>query len=176
MKEEKIYYSIKDKLLKDESYAKIKDYSKERHRVMTYYEVGKMLFDAGKHYGEDIIGNYSKKLMIDVDKKFNKRTLFRIRQFYEMFSNEKVSIMSTQLTWSHYREILKFDDINVINFYLKLCVKNNLSVRELQIKIKNKEYDRLDEDTRNKIVNNDDLKLVDTVKNPILIRNTTDNY
>ena len=45
MQEEKIYDSIKDKLLKDESYSKIKDYSKERHRVLTYYEVGKMLLN-----------------------------------------------------------------------------------------------------------------------------------
>ena len=47
-----------------------------------------MLSEAGKHYGEDIIGNFSKKLIIDVDKKFNKRTLFRIRQFYEVFKEE----------------------------------------------------------------------------------------
>ena len=37
--------------------------------------------------------------------------------------------------------------------------------------IKNKEYERLDENTRNKIINNESVKLIDTVKNPILIKN-----
>ena len=39
------------------------------------------------HYVEDIIGKYSKKLMIEVGKKYNKRTLYRIRQFYNIFSS-----------------------------------------------------------------------------------------
>ena len=105
-KEKQLYNEIKNKLINDEVYSKVKDYSKERHRVITYFEVGKILFDAGKHYGEDIIGKYSEKLMIDIGKKYNKRTLFRIRQFYEIFSDEKVSPLATQLTWSHYTELL----------------------------------------------------------------------
>ena len=44
--------------------------------------------------------------MIEVGKKYNERKLRRIRQFYEVFSNEKVSTLWTQLTWSHYREVL----------------------------------------------------------------------
>lgn len=50
------YNDIKTKLIENENYAKIKDYSKERYKVQTYYEVGKMLNDAGKEYGENIIG------------------------------------------------------------------------------------------------------------------------
>lgn len=168
------YNSIKELLIDNELTKRVKDYSKNKSELYTYYNVGKLLCDAGKHYGEGILKKYSIMLNKDTVGKYNITKLKRIRQFYRII--EKGATMWHQLTWSHYREILKFDDINVINFYLKLCVKNNLSVRELQIKIKNKEYDRLDEDTRNKIVNNDDLKLVDTVKNPILIRNTTDNY
>ena len=68
------------------------------------------------------------------------------------------------------------DDINAINYYVNAVISNELTVRDLRKRIKNKEYERIDEDTRNKIVNNDDLKLVDNVKNPILIRNTTGNY
>ena len=50
------YDEIKEKLLKNEVYAKAKDYSKERNKVLTYFEVGKLLSEAGKEYNNDIIG------------------------------------------------------------------------------------------------------------------------
>jgi len=71
-----------------------------------------------------------------------------MKQFYKVFSDKKVSTLWTQLSWSHYRELLKFNDINIINFYLNISVNQNLSVRELSNKIKNKEYERLDEQTK----------------------------
>ena len=104
------YNEIKNKIIDNEIYSKVKDYSKERHRVITYYEIGKLLYKAGSKYGENIIDEYSKKLMIEVGKKYNKRTLFRMRQLYNLFREEKVSTMSTQLTWSHYSELLSFND------------------------------------------------------------------
>ena len=96
------YGEIKNKLVENEIYSKLKDYSKERHRVITYYEIGKLLSEAGKSYGDGIIEKYADKLVIEVGKKYNKRTLFRIRQFYETFKEQKVSTMSTLLSWSHY--------------------------------------------------------------------------
>ena len=95
------YNEIKQKLINNEIYEKVKDYSKERNRVITYFEIGKLLNEAGKHYGENIIGEYSKKLIIEVGRKYNKRTLLRMKQLYNTFSNEKVSPLVTQLTWSH---------------------------------------------------------------------------
>ena len=85
------YDEIKQKLIDNEIYGKVKDYSKERNRVTTYFEVGRLLSEAGSNYGEDIIGKYSKKLQVEIGKKYNRRTLFRIRQFYLIFSNAKVS-------------------------------------------------------------------------------------
>ena len=79
------YDEIKEKLLKNEIYAKVKDYSKERNKVLTYFEVGKLLSRAGKEYGKNIIGSYAKKLAIEVGKKYNCRTLFRMNQFYNLF-------------------------------------------------------------------------------------------
>ena len=73
------YDEIKNKLIDNEVYERVKDYSKERNRVITYYEVGKLLKEAGKSYGENIIGEYSKKLVIEVGKKYSERTLRRIR-------------------------------------------------------------------------------------------------
>ena len=62
------YEEIKNKIIDNEIYCKVKDYSKERNTVNTYYEVGKLLTEAGKTYGESIIENYSKKLLLDVGK------------------------------------------------------------------------------------------------------------
>lgn len=85
----------------------------ERHRVITYFEIGKLLNEAGSKYGEDIIGEYSKKLMSEVGKKYTKRTLFRMR-----------------LTWSHYTELLSIENKDRLLYYLKMSVKQNLSIRE----------------------------------------------
>ena len=164
------YNEIKEKLLKNEIYAKVKDYSKERNKVLTYFDVGKLLSEAGKEYGNDIIGQYADKLAFEVGKKYNRRTLFRMKQFYNMFSEQKVSTLWTQLTWSHLRELLSKNNINEINYYIKICNQRNLDVRSLRNVIKSKEYERLGEETKNKLATNKDLKLPDLVPDPILIK------
>ena len=78
--------------------------------------------------------------------------------------------MWTQLSWSHIRLLFSLD-INCINYYINITREQNISVRELETKIKNKEYDRLPIETKNKIVNNDNLEMNDLVPNPILIKN-----
>ena len=83
------YNEIKNKLIDNEIYCKTKDYSKDKNTILTYYEIGKLLSGAGSKYGNNIIEEYSKKLQIEVGKKYNKRTLFRMKQFYNVFSNEK---------------------------------------------------------------------------------------
>ena len=164
------YDEIKEKLLKNEIYAKVKDYSKERNKVLTYYEVGKLLSEAGKEYNNDIIGQYAAKLVNEVGKKYNVRTLRRFRQFYNIFSNENWSTLSTNLTWSHYVELLPLKDINKISYYIKICNQRNLDVRSLRNAIKSNEYERLSEETKNKLVTNEELKLPDLVPDPLLIK------
>ena len=166
------YNEIKNKIIDNEIYSRVKDYSKERHKVITYFEIGKLLNEAGGKYGDNIIEEYSKKLVIEVGKKYNKRTLFRMKQFYNMFCYEKVSTMSTQLTWSHYTELLPIKDKRKLLYYFNLCIDNNLDVRRLRDKIKSNEFERLPEDTRNKLINQDESNVVDFVKNPLLIRNS----
>ena len=58
------YNEIKNKIIDNEVYSRVKDYSKERHTLIMHYEVGKLLLEAGSAYGEDIIGNYSNKLKV----------------------------------------------------------------------------------------------------------------
>ena len=165
------YDEIKNKLIDNEIYNRVKDYSKERNKVITYFEVGKLLDEAGKHYGENIIKEYSLKLINEVGKKFNERTLRRIRQYYRVFCNKKWSPMATKLSWSHYTELLSIKDERKLNYYINISIKNNLSKRQLREKIKTNEYERLDEETKSKLINNEEYYVTDFVKNPILIKN-----
>ena len=165
------YNEIKNILIDNEVYSKVKDYSKERHKVITYFEIGRLLNEAGGKYGDNIIDEYSKKLVIEVGKKYNRRTLFRMKQFYNMFKDEKVSPLATQLTWSHYSELLSIKDINKLTYYINIAINNNLSKRELRERIKSNEYERLPIETKNKLIDEDIVEVKDLVPNPILIRN-----
>ena len=163
------YKEIKQELINNEITKRVKDYSENRSDLNTYYSVGKLLFEAGKHYGEGIIKEYSKKLTSELGKGYSERNLRNIRQFYKI--SEKWQTMSAKLSWSHYCEMLWFDK-NKFTYYVKICYEQNLSVRELKERIKNKEYERLDEKTKQKLINNEDPKINDLIKNPILIKNS----
>ena len=95
-----------------------------------------------------------------------------MRQFYLII--EKGATLRHLLSWSHYRILITLNDINEINYYILQICKLNLSIRELERRIKNKEYERLDEKARKKLVNNEESKVNDLIKNPILIKNTYD--
>ena len=95
-----------------------------------------------------------------------------MRQFYYVFSKENWSTLSTNLSWSHYSELLSIDNIAKINYYIKISIEQKLSVRQLRKKIKNREYERLDETAREKLITKEDTSLVDLIKNPILIKNS----
>ena len=163
------YEDIKKKLINNEINRKVKIYTINKSDLTTYYNVGKMLSEAGKCYGESIIKEYSKKLTNELGKEYGVSNLRRFRQFYLMI--EKGATLSHLLTWSHYIEIIPINNVTIINYYINICIYQNLSVRELRNKIKNKEYERLDEETKNKLINNEKLNIKDNIKNPILIKN-----
>lgn len=165
------YNEIKNKLIDDEVYSKIKDYSKERHTLLTHYEVGKLLLEAGSKYGDDIIGDYSNKLTVEVDKKYNPRTLRRMRQLYQFFEKQKWSPLGTKLSISRIRQLFSLTDNNEINYYAEQIEKRNLSKKQLEEIIKNSEYERLPIETKNKLMNSEKINVKDLVPNPILIRN-----
>lgn len=168
------YNEIKNKLIDNEIYSRVKDYSKERHKVITYFEIGKLLNEAGSKYGDNIIEEYSKKLINEVGKKYNRRTLFRMKQFYNIFNNSKVSTMWTQLTWSHIRLLFNLE-IDSMNYYIQDIINKHLTVRELELKIKSNEYERIPVESRTKLTSNGMLKPIDLIPNPIMIKNSN-NY
>ena len=170
------YNEIKKELIDNEVYKRIKDYSKNKYELERYYNVGKLLVEAQggearARYGDSLIKEYSKRLITEVGKKYNERTLRRIRQFYLLFKNEIWSTVSTKLTWSHYVELIKFDNVDLISYYINISISSNLSVRELRNKIKNKEYQRLPFNTKQVLKAADNMTIKNFIKHPILIKN-----
>lgn len=98
------YNAIKNELINNEIYKRAKDYSKNKSDLKTYYTVGKLLFDAGKHYGEGIIKDYSSKLTSELGKGYTETRLKYYRRFYYVFS--KGPTVSDDLSFSHYCEII----------------------------------------------------------------------
>ena len=163
------YKEIKEKLIDNEIYSRVKDYSKERYNLTAYYEVGKLLFEAGKHYGEGIIKEYSKKLTIDIGHGYTFTALTRMRKLFLLL--EKLATVSQHLTYSHYVELLPYNDIEKVKYYIKIIENQNLSVRELREKIKSNEYERLPEEAKYKLTRKEKLKVNDLIPNPIIIKN-----
>ncbi len=164
------YDEIKERLIKSEIYDRAKDYSKDKHKVKVYYEIGRLLNEAGKDYGKNVIKQYAEKLIVEVGKKYNERTLYWMRKFFEVFSNEKLNPLGSKLSWSHYRELLTIKNIDEIMYYIDICWKNSLSKRQLQERIRNHEYDRLSNETKIKLVESKELKVDDLIPNPIVIK------
>ena len=166
------YNEIKEQLINNEINRKVKNYSINKSDLNTYYNVGKLLLEAGNQYGDSIIKEYSLKLTEELGSGYSQRNLRNMRQFYKV--SQKWQTVSAKLSWSHYCEILWFDD-NKFQYYVKITELNSLSIRQLRERIKSNEYERLSKSTKNKLINQDESNVVDFVKNPILIRNS-DRY
>ena len=168
------YKQIKEELINNEVYKKVKDYSKNRNDLNTYYNVGKLLVEAqgGEErakYGDGLIKKYSIKLTHELGKGYSTRSLKNMRKFY-LF--QKGQPLAAQLTWSHYTILLSLKNKNEINYYINQIINYNLSKRQLIEKIKNKEYERLNTKTKEKLIKKEENKVEDFIKNPILIKNS----
>lgn len=169
------YKEIKQELINNEIYKKAKDYSKNRNDLTTYYNVGKLLVEAQggekrAKYGDGLIKEYSKRLTTELGKGYSTRNLKNMRKFYLLI--QKGQAVPAQLTWSHYCELLILNNINEINYYIDISIKQNLSYRELKNKIKSNEYERLPQETKTKLIVREEPSIEDFIKNPILIRNS----
>ena len=164
------YNEVKNVLINNEANKTVKNYSINRNDLNSYYNVGKLLSEADSHYGDGIIKEYSKRLTYDLGKGYSKRNLWLMLKFYQL--KEKVQTVSAQLSWSHYCELLSFEDVDKINYYIKLTKINNLSVRQLRYRIKSNEYERLPKGTKNKLISEEELNVDSFVKDPIIIKNS----
>ena len=125
------YYSnIKDYLVRNEINHRVKDYSKNKSDLDTYYNVGKMIVlaqggETRAKYGDRLIKEYSKRLTIELGRGYTTTALKRMRQFYLII--EKGAPIAHQLTKSHYQEMLSLKDINAIKYYINICIEQNIS-------------------------------------------------
>ncbi len=170
------YNEIKSKFIDHEGYKRIKDYSKNRNELQTYYDVGKLLVEAQggesrAKYGNRLIKEYSRRLTLELGKGYSERNLKYMRKFYIF---QKGQPLAAQLSWSHYIIILSIEDKYKRNYYINKAIASNLGKRQLQYIINNKEYERLDENTKLKLISNEQMTIKDEIKHPIMIKNKYD--
>jgi predicted nuclease of restriction endonuclease-like (RecB) superfamily len=171
------YLEIKNELIENEITKKAKDYSKNKSDLMHYYNVGKLIVDAhggeqNTTYGNSLIKEYSKMLTIELGKGYSWRNLYNMRTYYLLLSrNTKLQALPAILSWSHIVELLPIHDVNEITYYIGIVEKQNISYRKLHDRIKSKEYQRLDTETKDKLISNEKTTITDYIKNPIIIRN-----
>ncbi|MFI3200833.1 MAG: PDDEXK nuclease domain-containing protein [Eubacteriales bacterium] len=139
---DEIYDDIRDKIIK----AREKMYKHiDSTMVEVYWYVGKITFELSDNttkakYGKQIINTLSAKLTNEFGSGFTPVSIRRMRRFYEIFPIW--STLSTELSWSHYQEIIKIDREEERKFYMNEIMKSNLGVRELRRQINTKLYDR----------------------------------
>ena len=170
--EENIYKDIKNELVQSVIDKKIDTYFTNRNELTHYYNVGKMIVDAQggterAKYGDELIKKISKRLTKEIGKGYSTRSLKYMRKLYLFQKGQQVA---AQLNWSQYIELLKISDFDEINYYIKQVSIYHWGRDTLRKKIKDKEYQRLSIDTKNKLIKKEELDIYDSIKNPILKR------
>ena len=152
------------------------DYFKNKDLVNNYFEIGKLLIEAQggeEHdtYGNKLIKTWSVELTEKFGKGYDASNLRRFRQFYSEF--KMCGPLGHILTWTNIRLLLPIKNVNKRNYYINMCIKRNLSKRELEKEIKNNAFERLslvDKENIKLISNkNEVLTIKDTLKDPVLI-------
>ena len=179
--EENVYKDIRNELVQSVIDKKINIYFTNHNELTHYYNVGKMIVDAqgGEEkakYGDRLIKKISERLTKQLGRGFSTTTLKYMREFYILIKSQAVpDHLIKVLTWSHIQILLTLKNINEINYYIDVCINQKISYRKLHAKIKNKEYQRLDDKTKNKLINNEELNIYDSIKNPIYINTYNSN-
>ena len=159
--EKDIVLNKKHRLIEDDS------------KLNTYFEIGRLIVEAQggesrAKYGNGLIKEWSKELTNLYGKGYDISNLKRMRQFYLVF---QIGGPLGHLSWTHYRYILPIKEESKRNYYINLCLKQNLSKNQLIEKMKNKEYERLEyKDKIELITDNKSISIKDMIKNPILIK------
>ncbi len=113
--------------------------------VNTYWNIGKLLVEAQggearAKYGNGLIKEWSEKFTKKYGSGYDASNLKRFRQFFIIFPKGGPT---GHLSWTHIRYMLPIKDENKRNYYINLCIKRNLSKRDLIKEIKNNAYERL---------------------------------
>jgi len=171
------YNEIKSILVDNAIGRKVREYKSNQKDLESYYNVGKLLVEAqgGEErakYGNGLIKEYSKRLTSELGKGYSVRSLTDMRTFYS-FCQKRQSLIAEfkfqNISWTCITKLLKLDDINAIFYYVKCIGKMNLTTRELDLKLKSKEYERLDSKIKEKLVKQEEVSVKDKIPDPIVL-------
>ncbi|GFZ30110.1 hypothetical protein CSC2_06360 [Clostridium zeae] len=150
------------------------------YMVKAYWEIGRIIYEELEgseraEYGKELMNELSKNLTKDFGSGFDKSNLSRMRKFYMMFDN--VGALRQELSWTHYRLLIKVKDKKKRDFYIDECIKSNWSTRQLERQINSFYYERLlstQENSKNEVRNEikglePSKSINDMVKDPYIL-------
>lgn len=129
--------------------AKVKAYQAvNKELVNLYWNVGEYVSKqvAAKAWGKSVVKELADFIQISEPNVigFSSQNIWRMKQFYETYaSNEKLATLSRELSWSHNRLIIPLEKNQEKEFYLRMSLKENWSVRELERQINSSYYERV---------------------------------
>ena len=171
------YNEIKNILVDNAIGRKIREYKSNQKDLESYYNVGKLLVEAqgGEErakYGNGLIKEYSKRLTSELGKGYSIQNLKNMRRFYLVVEKRQsliVQFKSLNISWTFIIKLLKLNDINELLYYINCINKMNLTTRELDSKLKSKEYERLDSKIKEKLVKQEEVSVKDKIPDPIVL-------
>ena len=171
------YNEIKSILVDNAIGRKIRKYKSNQKDLESYYNVGKLLVEAqgGEErakYGNGLIKEYSKRLTSELGKGYSIQNLKNMRRFYLVVEKRQsliVQFKSLNISWTFIIKLLKLNDVNELLYYINCINKMNLTTRELDSKLKSKEYERLDSKIKEKLVKQEEVPVRDKIPDPIVL-------
>ena len=171
------YDEIKNILVDNAIGRKVREYKSNQKDLESYYNVGKLLVEAqgGEErakYGDGLIKEYSKRLTSEFGKGYTVTRLKYMRTFFEVVKKSPPladQFKNINITWSNICEILYLKNIEEIKYYLDLSNKLCLTKRELRLRIKSDEYNRLPVEVKEKLKSNEVISNSEKVPSPVVL-------
>ena len=171
------YDEIKNILVDNAIGRKVREYKSNQKDLESYYNVGKLLVEAqgGEErakYGDGLIKEYSKRLTSELGKGYTVTRLKYMRTFFEVVKKSPPladQFKNINITWSNICEILYLKNIEEIKYYLDLSNKLCLTKRELRLRIKSDEYNRLPAEVKEKLKSNEVISNSEKVPSPVVL-------
>lgn len=136
--------------------------------VEAYWNIGKSIVEQQDgyekaEYGSRLIAELSKQMIVDFGKGFTPTNLKYMRQFYLTFPNSHA--LRGELSWTHYRLLMRVENKNAREFYIEEAIKSNWSTRQLERQINSFFYERL-LSSQNKEKVSEEIQKMEPVKIP----------
>ena len=171
------YNEIKNILIDNAIGRKVREYKSNQKDLESYYNVGKLLVEAqgGEErakYGNGLIKEYSKRFTSELGKGYSIQNLKNMRRFYLVVEKRQsliVQFKSLNISWTFIIKLLKLNDVNELLYYINCINKMNLTTRELDSKLKSKEYERLDSKIKEKLMKQEEVSVKDKIPDPIVL-------